>query len=659
MSNQAQNQIDGGNLIQQIDELNEKAWSEKYTDARKALELSQTVLSKSKELGYKKGQAYALRNMAACQWLLADYDAGIDNAQTSFRLFEDLRDSFGLAHAFNVLGNINEKKGKHAEALDFYNKSLKIREEIDDKEGAATSLNNIGNVYFGFGRMADAVECYLKSLRFQEEINNLAGVSRSLNNIGNIYARLGEYQKAFETLNRSLELKRQIGDKINEGKVLLNLGDANVARENFKEALEFYVQSLESARISGDKITETTALGSIGQIYQRLGDYGRAFEYHESCLETSKEIGAKHNEAEALINLGDLYIKNNEFDYGLKCLDKALILTDELRASELTQRIHRVLSDAYEAKGDLELALRHYRLFHKTFLRVFGEETEQKVKSLSVQFEIEKAQKEAEIHRLRNVELAQANEALRLANEFKTEILHIAAHDLKNPLQSIVGFAELITQEVAEDSLITSWAKDIFESSRRMIGLINAMLYEASLESEQLELNKKQVAVEVIAQKAAKQNQVQAELKNQTITIETDVGCFALVDKERLGEAFDNLLSNAIKYSEYGKNIHVTVKQVGKVIQFAVKDEGPGLTEGDKKKLFQKFQRLSAQPTGGESSSRLGLAITKLLVELQGGSIRAESEHGNGSTFYIELPSPFYEEEEEQPETIDLDKTLV
>ena len=651
--NQSGNKPDSALMI---DDLNERSWAEKYTDARKSLFMAKSALELAEEDGYKKGEAYALRNIAACHWILAEYEEGSRTAQDALRLFEELHDSYGLAHVLNLLGNICDKTGKHAEALDYFTKSLKIREEIDDKEGAATSLNNIGNVYFSFGRLADALDCYLKAWGVHEEINNLAGVSRSLNNIGNIYARLGEFHKAVETLNRSLEIKKQIGDKVNEGKVLLNLGDAYLSRESYEEALEYYLQSLNSSQAVGDRVTETTVLGSIGQIYENLDDNDKAFDFYLQCLEAARDIGAKYSEAEALINLGSIHIRRNEFEEGLVRLDYALVLTDELRAGDLTQRIHSVLSRAYESQGDLALALHHYKLFHQTFRRVFGEETEQKVKSLAVQYEIERAQKEAEIHRLRNVELAQANEALREANHFKTEILHIAAHDLKNPLQSILGFAELISQEVDADSSITSWSQEIRDSSQRMIGLINTMLKEAALESGQIKLELGQVAIESLARKVVNQNQGQAQRKEQSFVLDFDIGCFAEVDKQRLSEAFDNLISNAIKYSDYGKKIEVSVKQIGRKICFVVKDEGPGLTEEDKKKLFQKFQRLSAQPTGGESSARLGLAITKLLVELHRGKIWAKSEYGKGSTFVIEIPATCDEEDEGKA---DPDKTLI
>ena len=104
-----------------------------------------------------------------------------------------------------------------------------------------------------------------------------------------------------------------------------------------------------------------------------------------------------------------------------------------------------------------------------------------------------------------------------------------------------------------------------------------------------------------------------------------------------LRNAMDNLVSNAVKYSPLGKNIWVTAERRGPLVRFAVRDEGPGLTEDDKERLFGKFQRLSALPTNNESSTGLGLSIVKQIVEMHHGKVWAESEEGQGSTFIIEL----------------------
>ncbi|MNV55100.1 Sensor histidine kinase YycG [compost metagenome] len=112
-------------------------------------------------------------------------------------------------------------------------------------------------------------------------------------------------------------------------------------------------------------------------------------------------------------------------------------------------------------------------------------------------------------------------------------------------------------------------------------------------------------------------------------------------DEGKLTEIVDNLVNNAIKYSPLGTNIFVRVRETAdhKVI-IEVEDEGLGLTIEDKSKLYQRFTRLSAQPTGGENSTGLGLSIVKVLVEAHEGTIFAESEgQGKGCKFIVKLPT--------------------
>src|SRR5205823_3841701 len=113
----------------------------------------------------------------------------------------------------------------------------------------------------------------------------------------------------------------------------------------------------------------------------------------------------------------------------------------------------------------------------------------------------------------------------------------------------------------------------------------------------------------------------------------------ALADPHSAIQIFDNLLSNAIKYSPTGKRIDVRIAQCNGMIRCEVQDQGPGLNKDDLQKMFGKFAKLSAQPTGGEPSTGLGLSIVKKMVEAAGGSVWCESEPGKGSTFVVELRS--------------------
>lgn len=281
-------------------------------------------------------------------------------------------------------------------------------------------------------------------------------------------------------------------------------------------------------------------------------------------------------------------------------------------------------------------------------------EAEAKLREMADQFVIESSIREAEIERLKNVELANAliqveqqKNIAQKANAFKTELLSIAAHDLKNPLQSIMGFAELIYEKALSDSDIKQMAAAISASSKRMSKLITDLLQTTALDSGQLILHKEKIALSQLLASAIEQNRIYAARKQQTLELICKQDCMLEVDVERMNEVLDNLISNAMKYSAQGKRIIIRsqIKYQGEesnrapVVCIGIQDEGQGLSEEDMKKLFGRFQRLSAHPTGNESSTGLGLSIVKQLVELHGGKVWAESEgKDKGATFFVELP---------------------
>lgn len=409
--------------VEHLDAINELSWEIKYADSKRSLELSRKVRDLSEGRVYLKGMAYALRNSAACHWLFANYDLALSEALEALRLFEELEDEFGRAHAMNIVGNVHERLGNHTIALEFHRKGLEIRQEIDDVEGASTSLNNLGNVYSSFGEYATALNNYLESLRLYQEINNSLGISRALNNIGYIYTRLEDWDKALDHLQRALLLKQQIGDKQNEGLVLIHIGNVHEFRRDYANALEFYTRGLRITQDVGDRQNEASSLNDIGNVYQELGDYQKAVSYYTQSLQIAQEVGIKYYETKALINLGATLIKLNNPQEAVKHLKQAIVISEEIKSNDLIYRAHESLSNAYELMGDLAQSLAHHKEFHRSREQVFSEDSANKVKSIVIQSEVEKSQREAEIYRLKNVELARAYEDLHTVNEEKSELV--------------------------------------------------------------------------------------------------------------------------------------------------------------------------------------------------------------------------------------------
>jgi signal transduction histidine kinase len=172
-----------------------------------------------------------------------------------------------------------------------------------------------------------------------------------------------------------------------------------------------------------------------------------------------------------------------------------------------------------------------------------------------------------------------------------------------------------------------------------MEDLVNSFLVSAINDSIKHKLDFSNFDINELVLSVIKSFELAAVKKNQKMVYEIlSFPVNITSDRLKIKEVIENLISNAIKYSEENKRISVVVKKNEDFIEIMVTDQGPGFSESDLKKIFGKFQRLSARPTGDESSSGLGLFITKTIVDNLKGSIDLESEPGKGSTFRVKLP---------------------
>lgn len=248
----------------------------------------------------------------------------------------------------------------------------------------------------------------------------------------------------------------------------------------------------------------------------------------------------------------------------------------------------------------------------------------------------------------RTAQLHESNEELKKAyhrvlelNQEKNEFLGIAAHDLKNPLTAISSFAEILkTDSDLDKEQFDDFLNEIIKASGRMFSIVKNLLDVNAIEQGKLNVKMTSVSVRLIIDEMLAQFSEALQKKKMEI-----IEYFQIENPEILADfnialqVIQNIISNAIKFSQPQKKIYITVREseINK-IEISIKDEGPGFTENDKKKLFQKFAKLSARPTGGEHSTGLGLSIVKKLVEMMGGSIRLESEQGKGADFILTFP---------------------
>ncbi len=239
-----------------------------------------------------------------------------------------------------------------------------------------------------------------------------------------------------------------------------------------------------------------------------------------------------------------------------------------------------------------------------------------------------------------NEQLERRNEQLSHVNEEKNSLIKILAHDLRTPINQVQGLAQLL---LMENPSLPADQKDsvnkIIDSSTRLNTMIGKILDVDAIESNRVNLHLENIDMNTLTKRIVSSFDKTAAKKEIHLSFTPSPATVSVKgDMLYMTEIIENLLSNAIKFSTQKKNVSVEVSVCDLYVLLRIRDEGPGLTEDDKQKIFQKFQRLSAQPTDGERSTGLGLSIVKKYTELMNGRVWYESETGTGTSFNLEFP---------------------
>lgn len=236
--------------------------------------------------------------------------------------------------------------------------------------------------------------------------------------------------------------------------------------------------------------------------------------------------------------------------------------------------------------------------------------------------------------------LKAARDRLKELAEDKDELLGILAHDLKNHLGGLNMSTKLLCERIRNlhDERIQRLADNAFYSSGQLLAFVKDFLANAAAEYR---FEPQLTTVDAAATASAAIRLFEERLRHKQLEVQTDFPkdeLIALADAHAMDQIFSNLLSNAVKFSPPGKKIFVAVRGNGHYVECSIRDEGPGFTEGDKARMFRRYGRLSARPTGGETSTGLGLSIVRKLVLAMNGELTCESNPGQGANFTIRLP---------------------
>lgn len=554
---------------------------------------------------------------------------------------------------YRTLGNTFVMMRDYAKALDFFEEALKAARQLDDPNMAALTLNSIAIAHWRMEQWEDA-GYYLRQAReslppdsprvsmFDNNIavaimeqgelakardlllKNLANLTRkegsrytralTQSNLADVFQRLLQPEKSLQYAELALQIPDKGPNAYIYARTLRHRARALLQLDQIDQAIATCKESLRYANLIDDPAEQMNTYGALIAIYESAGLYREALEALRRELALREEILSRQTR-----------LRGVHFQVQYETAERE----QRLKALQQEQRIQ-----IWQRNGMIAILLvavliavilfSRYRLHQRANKQI----TRQK----------------EEIQRSHD-SLQQAYHELEAANSEKDEILAIAAHDIRNPIGAARQLAEMLRdndqgQLSVEDC--RSFAGDIIQSAETVLDIVANLLDSNRLERGGVTVNWQNVSPNECLRAVAdsfqhdltrKQQKLQLDLPDSLPGIQSDQGL--------LRQVLANLLSNAVKYSPHQSTIFASTEFLTdqNAIRFRIRDEGPGLTREDQQRLFRKFARLSARPTGGETSTGLGLSIVHKLVTTLKGTVSCQSVLGHGTTFFVDFPA--------------------
>jgi signal transduction histidine kinase len=589
-------------------------------------------------------------------------DSALFHAKRAQDLAEKTGGGDGLALALLLQATVNRIVGNYPVAMELSQRAIGEYEKANNQGGLGQTYNNIGLIYLRENELAKAAQFFFIGIGHARQAKNFESVSVILNNLGLVAQNQQQYDSAVYYFQASYQLSRARRDSVVIANNLRNLGNAYRLAGRTDSALYYLPLARRIYQRTNNPISEAVATLGMARIYLQRGMLGRAQFLADSVLGVALPIRAKetirdtyllayeiHKQAgqarEALIAYEN-YISYKDSIFGeekvktLKNLEANFELERAQRENELLAQRQATTKQLLWGSGGglallmgLLLILWRNQALKKHTLRQLT------LKSAQVaQQNTELAHQQAEIARA-NQQLVQRNRDLADLNREQEGLMGIVAHDLRSPFTQLRGLVQLVQMggPLAEEQVqCLQMAEKVVEGG---LALVRDILYVSELESKQAKLNPEPLRLNEWMPHFLRGYGPLAEKKLIQITV-TPPGYAAdvMTDQGFLKRILDNLVSNSLKFSPPGTQVSVRWWIDGTEAHFSVLDQGPGLTDDDKLRLFKKFQKLSARPTDGEESTGLGLAIVKILADRLDGRISVDSQLGQGAEFILSLP---------------------
>jgi len=649
----SQTQVDS--LLRLCANASEKQKSELYLELSLSLKNDSVKSNAYSRMAYQLAvknnlvpfQAKALHYFGESLFNSAEYQKAIPAYKKALSVYSEIKDTVNMVDCHKAIGLCYYNMDQGDKAIKQFIDGMKLCE--NDKRSTAKLLSNIAMTHNRMRNMNDAIQNYRKALALNASIENYTSMAINYNGLGEIY----------KTINRP-------------DSALINYLKA----KNLHENSEF----------------KAATLSNIAGIYMNYPDsMNIAVDYLKQAWTIFGKLGLYQYEAEFKQGIGIILYKQGKYKSAIEAFEQSIELNDKYnRGYKIKTTSHNLLSKVYEKTGDYMTAMKHLKLFIQYSDSLAQKEKYEQIVTLEKQYETVK--KENEINRLqaeqeltliqlrknkqlkqlgmatallllllvffvsmkyldkiksnqllreKNQLIEQSEQELQLLNASKNKFFSIIAHDLKNPLHTILGYSFLLNKDYerfTEDAR-RKFALNIHQSTNNIFRLLQNLLEWSRSQTGRLNFSPAVVEYQRVLDNSLSVLRSMADQKNIVIKVENDPELEIFADPSMIETVLRNLIGNAIKFTPEGGQIEVSAKRENGHILVSVSDTGIGIPEEDTKNLFRIDSKVKRKGTNNEDGSGLGLILCQEFVDKHDGKIWVESTMGKGSAFTFSIPA--------------------
>jgi signal transduction histidine kinase len=632
------------------------------------------------------------------RWMLRDYSRAMNHARQAVALAdktEDLKKQF-LAH--RNLGLLLNLSGDYTSAIEEETKAMQLALKRNDSTSLGLSYSNIGNYYHEMGVYDEAYFYLTRAYRLLQKgprshLDSLY-MNIALHNIARVFKELGQYQIAEQHFKLSRKISQQLHDHEGEAYYFDEMGDLKLRLHQYDSALYYLRQAQREAQKllksnSASPVAELVPkiISKIARAYLSLKNYDSALLYYDSARIHHQRNANQYGMADATMGRGMVFMEKGDLQQAALQLNTALQTARQLNARLLEVRCHEQLARLHELSKDFEKALQHYRQHQQLRDSLFSVSMQQKLFRDQVRFETEEKDdiiasltkleqiRQSELKKqefIRNIlvvvvalsvvllitvyrsgqrrkrinmlllqhqeETEKRSKELEQLNEVKDKFFSIISHDLRSPINALAGILDLMDKGAIKPEEMPGTIHELRKRFTHTRTLLNNLLDWTLLQMDKLNLQPVRISLHEVVQENIELlnafHEKHIQIKNQV-----PPQAFAQADRNTINLVIRNLITNAIKFTNEGGEIVITATLNTGQWTVSVNDNGIGMSEEVRSRLFNKINPYSTRGTANEKGTGLGLILCKEFVEKNGGRIWVESQEGAGSSFSFTVPA--------------------